>query len=69
MDCVHNYFASSSNRCWSCQDSSAVLSWRVGAAAVCIAAAIIALAAWMWHGPSDGVRVGFTGAIKTRPKL
>ena len=69
MDCVDDYFASSSGRCWPCQDSSVALSWRAGAAAVCIAAAIIALAAWIGHRPADGVRIGFTGAVKARPKL
>jgi len=61
MDCVHDYFASSSGRCWPCQDSSAALSWRTSAAAVCIAAAIIALAAWIGHSSADGERVGFRG--------
>jgi len=56
MDCVHDYFASSSGTCWPCQDSGAALSWRVGAAAVCIAAAIALAAAWIWYRPA-----GFTG--------
>lgn len=66
MDCVHDYFASSSGRCWPCQDSNVALSWRVGAAAVCIAAAIALAAASFWHRPADGVPVGFTGADHLR---
>lgn len=38
----------------------------MGAAAVCIAAAIALAAASFWHRPADGVPVGFTGADHLR---